>query len=222
MATPTSATPPTLSSNATSAVKPDAPVGDQAALERLLIDAMPGLNRWAHRHMSGSIRNQMDPADLTQEVALRAITYLPRFRWAHEHSMSALLKQIAINRTRDEVRRIVRRGAHTEITDTLASDSAGPLELAIQREQTARYRRAVAGLRDFERRLIAARAEGQSYAAMAQSLGLPSADAARMALTRAARTLRSEISREAARRGPLGGSRASGSSSPYRWDDAPR
>lgn len=209
MAPPTSATPPTLNSNATSAVRADVPVGDQTALERLLIDAMPGLNRWAHRHMSGSIRNQMDPSDLAQEVALRAIAYLPRFTWTHEHSMGALLKQIAVNRTRDEVRRIVRRGEHTAITDTLASSSAGPLELAIQREQTARYRRAVAGLRDFERRLMAARAEGQSYAAMALSLGLPSADAARMALTRATRTLRSEMSREA-RRGPLGGQRASG------------
>lgn len=139
----------------------------------------------------------MDPADLAQEVALRAIAYLPRFKWTHEHSMGALLKQIAINRTRDEVRRIVRRGEHAEVTDALASDAAGPLELAIQRERTARYHQALAGLRNLERRLITARAEGHSYAAMALSLGLPSADAARMALTRATGKLRSEIFREA-------------------------
>lgn len=204
MPTPTRVTPQTLDSNASSTVMSDSPVGDQAALERSLIEAMPRLNRWAHRHMSGPIRNQMDPADLAQEAALRAIAYMPRFKWTHEHSMGALLKQIAINRARDEVRRIVRRGEHAEVTDALASDAAGPLELAIQRERTVRYHQALAGLRDVERRLISARAEGHSYAAMALSLGLPSADAARMALTRATGKLKSEVLREA-RRGSIGG-----------------
>ena len=72
-----------------------------------------------------------------------------------------------------------------------------PLESAIGIEALERYEAALARLRPEEREAIVARVEMDgSYQEVAQALGKPSADAARMAVSRALLRLAEEMSRE--------------------------
>lgn len=64
--------------------------------------------------------------------------------------------------------------------------SPSPLEEALGQETVRRYEAALAGLRDEDRAAIVTRIElGCSYAEVAEALGKPTADAARMAVSRA-------------------------------------
>jgi len=84
----------------------------------------------------------------------------------------------------------------TEVDENLADHSASPLEEAIGREAVGRYEAALARLRPDEREAIVARIEMDcSYQEVAQALDKPSADAARMAVSRALLRLAEEMNR---------------------------
>jgi DNA-directed RNA polymerase specialized sigma24 family protein len=71
-----------------------------------------------------------------------------------------------------------------------------PLELAIGREAVERYERALALLSEDEQRLVIGRMEmGHTYQELADSLGKPTAEAARKAAERALVRLAEEMSR---------------------------
>ncbi len=97
---------------------------------------------------------------------------------------------------RDEVRRVTRYPTPAAIEDDAehADQSASPLDEAIGREAVERYEAALQRLRPEEREVIIARVElQQSYAQIAAAHGKASADAARMAVTRALVRLAEEM-----------------------------
>jgi RNA polymerase sigma factor (sigma-70 family) len=170
--------------------------GDSEALDRLLARAMPRLRRWASGRLPRWTRDLMDTDDLVQETVVRAANRIGVFEPRHEGAWQAYLRQAVMNRIRDEVRRGARAPASREVADDLPGRDASPLEHVIGREAVDRYETALAALKPEEREAIVTRVEMDgTYEQVAQALGKPSADAARMAVSRALLRLAQEMSR---------------------------
>ena len=170
--------------------------GDREAVEALLQRCLPDLKRWAHGRLPAAARGSLDTGDLVQETVLHVLRRLDYFEPRHVGAMQAYLRQSVINRIRDEVRRVSRRPPADELPGDLVSDDTSPLEAAVQTEAYQRYRNALTELSARDRALIVARIEAQwSAAEIAQRFGLPSSDAARMAVGRALRRLTNRLSR---------------------------
>ena len=173
-----------------------AKTGDSEALNRLFARFLPSLRRWASGRLPRWTRDLMDTDDLVQETVVRAVKRLDNFESRHEGALQAYLRQAIMNRIRDEVRRTKRSPIATELDENASDHAASPLEAAIGTEALERYEAALARLRPEEREVIVARVEMDgSYQDVAQALGKPSADAARMAVTRALLRLAEEMSR---------------------------
>jgi len=176
-----------------------AKAGDDEALNHLFARYLPSLRRWASGRLPRWTRDLMDTDDLVQETVVRAVKRINRFESRHEGALQAYLRQAVVNRIRDEVRR-ARRAPVTDLLDDNAADTgASPLEEAIGAEAMERYEAALGRLRPEEREAIVTRVEMDgSYQDVAKALGKPSADAARMAVSRALLRLAQEMSRELA------------------------
>ena len=173
-----------------------AKAGDRDALERLVERCLPPLRRWASGRLPRWTRDLMDTDDVVQETIVRAVNRLENFEPRHEGALQAYLRQAVMNRIRDEVRRSGRTPAATTIGDDHQDRAASPLDKAIGHEAVERYEAALARLRPDEREAIITRVEmDASYDAVARALGKPSADAARMAVSRALLRLAQEMSR---------------------------
>jgi RNA polymerase sigma factor (sigma-70 family) len=171
--------------------------GDSDALNRLFARYLPSLRRWASGRLPRWSRDLMDTDDLVQETVVRAVKRIDRFEPRHEGALQAYLRQAIVNRIRDEVRRAKRSPTPAVLDDNAADPGASPLETAIGGEALERYEAALARLRPEEREAIIARVEMDgSYQNVAAALGKPSADAARMAVSRALLRLAQEMSRE--------------------------
>lgn len=172
--------------------------GDLDALDRLCARFLPSLRRWASGRLPPWTRGLIDTDDLVQETMLRAVKRLDRFESRHEGSLQAYLRQAIVNRIRDEVRRTARAPVPAALNENQSDSAASPLEMAIGREAVERYESALARLRPEEREAIVARIEMEcSFQEVAQALGKPSADAARMAVSRALLRLAEEMNRAA-------------------------
>jgi RNA polymerase sigma-70 factor (ECF subfamily) len=170
--------------------------GDRLAVEALLQRSIPGLKRFAHGRLPAAARGSLDTGDLVQETVLHVLRRLDAFEPQHVGAMQAYLRRSVINRIRDEVRRIARRPAPSELPQDLVSESPSPLEDAIKMEAYDRYRAALADMKPRDRRLIVARIESEwSLAEIMEHFQMPSADAARMAVTRALRRLVDRLKR---------------------------
>src|SRR5687767_10093427 len=164
--------------------------GSREAVEALLQRCLPQLKRWAHGRLPASVRGSLDTGDLVQETVLHVLRRLDQFEPRHVGAMQAYLRMSVINRIRDEVRRITRHPAPVELANEPVSEMTSPLEDAIQVEAYERYRDALATLSARDREVIVARVEAQwTVQEIAQRFGMRTADAARMAVSRALRRL---------------------------------
>jgi RNA polymerase sigma-70 factor (ECF subfamily) len=172
-----------------------AKAGDEQARNELFARYLPSLRRWARGRLPRWTRDLRDTEDVVQETLLQTLKNIDAFQPRHEGALQAYLRQALMNRVRDEVRRVSRRGIAEELVDDAHEDEgASPLEQAIGREALDRYEGALSRLRDGERELVIARVElGQSYQQIAAAHGKASADAARMAVSRALLRLAEEM-----------------------------
>src|SRR5262245_8365029 len=171
--------------------------GDSDALNRLFSRFLPSLRRWASGRLPRWSRDLMDTDDLVQETVVRAVKRIDQFESRHEGALQAYLRQAIVNRIRDEVRRAKRSPVAEALDDNAADAGSSPLEDAIGAEALHRYEEALGRLRPEEREAIVARVEMDgSYQDVARALGKPSADAARMAVSRALLRLAQEMTRE--------------------------
>jgi RNA polymerase sigma factor (sigma-70 family) len=132
----------------------------------------------------------MDTCDLVQETALHMIRKLDAFTPEHPGAMGAYLRVAALNRIRDEARRIARRPVAVELPEQLPSPDATPLEKAMEAETFARYREALARLSPKDRELVTAKIEHHwKSATIASRFAFPTVGAAQMAVSRALRRL---------------------------------
>jgi RNA polymerase sigma-70 factor (ECF subfamily) len=169
-------------------------LGDADALNELFARYLPSLRRWARGRLPRWTRDLRDTDDVVQETLVQTLKHIGDFQPRHEGALQAYLRQALMNRVRDEVRRVNRHGVTAEIQDDHAAAEASPLEEAIGREALARYEQGLARLRPEEREVIIARVElGQSYQQIAAGHHKASADAARMAVSRALVRLAEEM-----------------------------
>lgn len=164
--------------------------GDREAVEALLQRSIPSLKRFAHGRLPPAARSTLDTGDLVQETVLHVLRRLDTFEPRHVGAMQAYLRQSVINRIRDEVRRIGRHPAPTELPDDLAAEVPSPLEEAVRAEAYDRYRTVLMQLSPRDREMVVARIEAQwSLGDIAQRFNMRTVDGARMAVTRALRRL---------------------------------
>jgi RNA polymerase sigma factor (sigma-70 family) len=160
--------------------------GDRAALDLLLHRYVPLLRRWARGRLPGWARDMADTEDLVQDTVIRTIPKLDAFEYRHEGALQAYLRQAVLNRIRDECRRAGRRPGLADVHEQIPAGGPSPLEQVIGTEGLRRYDLALQRLKPEQRELIVARLEmGHSYAEVAAICCKPSADAARVAVSRA-------------------------------------
>jgi RNA polymerase sigma-70 factor, ECF subfamily len=160
--------------------------GDEAALSHLIGRYLPGLRRWTSGRLPAWARKVSDTDDLVQETLIRAFQKLGDFDYRGEGALLAYLRQAILNRIRSEIRSARRRPPAEALSDDVEAPGPSPLEAAIGADAVEEYESALARLRPEEREAIVARIElGLTYAELAEVLGKPSPDAARMAVTRA-------------------------------------
>jgi RNA polymerase sigma-70 factor, ECF subfamily len=171
--------------------------GDRSALDRLLQRYLPRLTRWASGRLPRWARDMSDTDDLVQDTLVRSVKNLPRFTPQGEGALQAYLRTAVMNRIRDEVRRRGRQPEPAPLDSAFADEGQSPLEEAIGRELLDKYDRALDRLPPDEQELVIARVEmGCSYTEIAETSGRPSADAARMAVSRALVRLAQEMRHE--------------------------
>lgn len=171
--------------------------GDAAALDRLYRRYLPRLRRWASGRIPSDARSLLDTDDLLQDVLLRSLRNVGAFEPRAGAGFYGYLRSGLTNRIRDEIRRLRRTPEQSELGGDEVHRGPSPLEETIGRERLARYEAALATLRDDEREAVLARLElGCSYQELADVLGKPSADAARMMVGRALLKLAQEMGRD--------------------------
>ncbi|MEP6782802.1 MAG: sigma-70 family RNA polymerase sigma factor [Acidobacteriota bacterium] len=170
--------------------------GDTAALNRLLDRYLPRLSRWASGRLPKWARDLSDTDDLVQDTLIRSVANLDHFEARGEGALQAYLRGAVMNRIRDEIRRRRRTPNKGPLDSTIAATGQSPLETAIGAETLAKYDRALDRLEAETREAVIARIEmGCSYAEVAELLNKPSADAARMTVSRALLRLAEEMRR---------------------------
>jgi RNA polymerase sigma-70 factor (ECF subfamily) len=170
--------------------------GDREALDVLFERQMPTLRRWASGRLPRWARDIADTQDLVQETLLQVFKRVEAFEPRGDGALQAYLRQALMNRIRNEFRHKGRRPSFQALDEEAPGDHTSPLEAAIRQEQLDRYEAAMARLSEQERDLIVARVEvGLTYEEMAEALGKPSWNAARMATARALLRLAEELQR---------------------------
>ena len=160
--------------------------GDGQALNRLAERCLPPLRSWTKGRLPHGARDAHDTEDLVQEAFCRTLGRLAFFEPRGRGALLAYLRQAVENRIRDDIRRRRRRPATHTLHDDHCDPQDSPLDHMIGVETLGRYRKALQQLRPDDRQAVVARVERKwDYARIAQELGKPSADAARMAVGRA-------------------------------------
>jgi RNA polymerase sigma-70 factor (ECF subfamily) len=160
--------------------------GDERAREVLLARYLPILRRWAHGRLPAGARGLADTDDLVQVTLVRVLDHLDEFEPRHEGAFIAYVRRTLLNVMRNEIQRSARRRTGGEPPDDIADPRPSPLESAIGREVVERYETALAELAEEQQEAVIMRIEmGFTHHRIAEALGKPSADAARMTVSRA-------------------------------------
>ena len=180
----------------TSDLLEQARAGDSEALNQLFARHMPMLRRWASGRLPRWARDIADTTDLVQDTVLATIRQIDRFEPRGEGALQAYLRQAVINRIRNELRRVAARGFPATIDTGITNGDTSPLERAIANQTLDRYEAGLQRLKPDEREAVVSRLEfGLSYAEIAEAIGKPTANAARMTVVRALVRLADEIKR---------------------------
>ena len=159
--------------------------GDGHARDRLAARYIAVLRRFAHGRLPAHARGLLDTDDLVQITVIRALEHIDTFEPRREGAFLAYLRRILVNQIRDEARRAARR-PRTELPEHAQDPGPSPLEGVIGRDAMLRYEEALDVLSEEQREAVVLRIElGYSYAEIAEALERPTANAARMLVTRA-------------------------------------
>jgi RNA polymerase sigma-70 factor (ECF subfamily) len=168
--------------------------GDPAATARLVKRYLPILRRWAHGRLPQKARDMADTDDLVQVALIRGLGRVPDFEQRRTGAFLAYMRQILRNQIRDEIRRLANKARPVELPEDLPDGGASPLEEAIARESMERYEAALDTLPQKQRDGVVMRLEmGFSYLEIAEALGSPSEEAARISVRRALERLRRQM-----------------------------
>ena len=160
--------------------------GDEAAGHRLIQRYLPVLQRWARGRLPASARGMVETDDLVQVTLLRALKRMEGFEQRHEGAFFAYLRRILLNVLRDEIRRSQRKPGGEPIDEGLPDPAPSLLEEIAGKQVMDAYEDALALLPEKQQEAVILRVEmGMTHPEVAEALGMPSANAARMAVSRA-------------------------------------
>lgn len=160
--------------------------GDSGARERLFARFLPLLARWARGRLPGYARGAVETDDLVQLTLLRALQRLDAFDSQHEGAFLAYLRRILLNQVRDEIRQAGRRPGFEPVDEHAACRAPSVVEQVIGKEQLERYEAALERLDERQAEAVILRIEfGYSLGQVAEAIDAPSANAARMVVSRA-------------------------------------
>jgi RNA polymerase sigma-70 factor (ECF subfamily) len=164
--------------------------GDRVALEIIADRYQAGLLRFAHGRVPGSARGLVDTVDIVQQALVRTLGRLDHIDASIPGSLFAYLRCSVLNQIRDEIRRAHRRPRLAELDERLPALDQDPLEVVISRHELERYDLAVFQLPADQQEAFLMRIEMDcGYREIADALGRPSAEAARMLVRRAIRAV---------------------------------
>lgn len=170
--------------------------GDRAALEVIAERYQSALARFAHGRLPSAARGLVETDDIVQMAVMRTLERLDTFVATYRGSLLAYLRRAVLNQIRDEIRRSQRRPHGDGVPDELPAASRDPLEEAISNQSLERYEAALAALPADQQEAFMMRIEMNcGYREIADALGRPTAEAARMLVRRAIRALACSLQR---------------------------
>ena len=159
--------------------------GDDAARSALVERCLPALRRWAHGRLPAYGRDLADTDDLVQTTLIRALGNVDRFHPEREGAFLAYLRKILLNAVRDEIRKSQRRPGKVTLEDEPVDLRPSVHDQMAHGETFEAYERALDTLQDRQRQAIILRVEfGLTFPEIAVELDIPSANAARMQVSR--------------------------------------
>jgi RNA polymerase sigma-70 factor (ECF subfamily) len=171
---------------ATAALLARVRAGDDAARDRLLARYLPILRRWSHGRLPAFARQLADTDDLVQITFLRALNRLKDFEPNREGAFLLYLRRILLNALRDEIRKAHRSRIVGEPNEEHPDGGRSVLEQVLGHEVLDRYEAALAELSEEQREAVVLRIEfGFTHEQVAEAIGKPTANAARMLVSRA-------------------------------------
>ena len=173
-----------------------AQAGDPSAVDALFERHRAVLSHWAHGRLPRGMRDLKDTDDLVQEAMQRALKRVDRFEPRRQGSFLAYLCQIVTNLIRDEARRHKSLPQREELPEDIEDGKPSPVEDAIGSDTYRLYQRALERLPEDQRRAVLMRVElGLSYREIGDELGRPTADAARVLVSRGLERLSREMNK---------------------------
>jgi RNA polymerase sigma factor (sigma-70 family) len=168
---------------------------ETAAPEKLIARYLPALRRWASERLPASERSFVDIDDLVQNVLLRSLHHTEKTGFRHDGAFLVYMRQILMNVIHDQVRRARRTPEMDLLPDETSAETTRSLqEHLIGRGEVEAYEAALARLPEKMREAVVLRMEmGLTYAQVADALGGPSPNAARMLVSRALVRLAEEM-----------------------------
>lgn len=164
--------------------------GSDTARDKLARRYMEPLRRFGHGRLPKEARGLMDTDDLVQVTVAKGMQRIQHIEAKRKGSFFAYLRQILVNIVRDEARRAVRKPNPIPLSDSVPSPAPSPLQEALGREVFETYLAALGKLPHKQRRAIELRIEdGLSYQQVADAIGCPTANAARMLVERGLKLL---------------------------------
>jgi RNA polymerase sigma-70 factor (ECF subfamily) len=164
--------------------------GDRAAREIIAERYLAALLRYAHGRVPRSARGLVDTVDVVQQALVRTLGRLDHIDTSIPGSLLAYLRCTVLNQIRDEIRRARRRPQPAELDEHLPALDQDPLEAVISEQEVRRYNLAVLQLPADQQEAFLMRIEmGCTYREIADALGRPSSESARMLVRRAIRAM---------------------------------
>jgi RNA polymerase sigma-70 factor (ECF subfamily) len=160
--------------------------GDDHARELLYTRLLPGLRRWARGKLPAQARGLTETDDVVQIALARSLSRLDAFESRGRGAFLGYLHRILLNCIRDEIRRAGRRPTAEPLSDELIEDQSSRMERTLGIETLAAYERALEQLTEGQRDALILRIEfGFTFPEIAEALGKPTPNAARMLVMRA-------------------------------------
>ena len=160
--------------------------GDRDARERLAARYHPLLMNWAHGRLPSQARSMADTADLVQVTLLRVLDRMGAFEPRREGAFLVYLRRTLMNLLRNEIRRSY-QDPKQDLDENVQDERASSLlDEIVSREVMESYEAALSDLPASMREAVILRLEfGFSHREIADAIGSPSPNAARMLVSRA-------------------------------------
>ncbi len=160
--------------------------GAPEARDRLVRRYLPALQRWARGRMPTYARDLADTDDLVQVTLVRALDRVEAFEPRGQGSFLAFLRRSLANAIKDHIRRARVRPRKEALSPERASASPSPYEEVVGKELYERYESALLKLADRQQEAVFLRVDlGFTHREIAEQMGFPSDNAARMYVARA-------------------------------------